>query len=68
MRGMARLVDHGNPAGRVEELIAPVQAHSIELVAWYGTWLSSDWTDLDTADEEDLSTVLAVELEADRRD
>lgn len=37
-------------------------------LAWYGVWLFTDWMTLETDDEDELTRIAEVELEAGRRD
>jgi SAM-dependent methyltransferase len=57
-------------ADTVEDLTERLHRHGVEPLAWYGTWLFTDWLDLDEAagPGPDLDAVAAVELEASRRD
>jgi SAM-dependent methyltransferase len=53
-------------ADTIEELTALLARHQVDRRAWYGVWLFTDgWTRDEPADLDDL---LAVELEASRRD
>jgi S-adenosylmethionine-dependent methyltransferase len=54
-------------ADTVEELSDTFADHGVGPLAWYGVWLFTDWMTLD-ADEDELTTIAEVELEASRRD
>lgn len=54
-------------ADTVEELSGMLADHRVRPLAWYGVWLFTDWMTLD-ADEEELTRIAEVELEASRRD
>jgi S-adenosylmethionine-dependent methyltransferase len=55
-------------ADTVEELSGWFRAHGAQPLAWYGVWLFTDWMDLASAQPQEVQAVLAVELEASRRD
>jgi SAM-dependent methyltransferase len=57
----------------VQELSAILADLGVEPVAWYGGWLFTDWlgvagVDLDDPTPEELERIVAVEMEAARRD
>lgn len=54
-------------ADTVEELSSTFADHGVRPLAWYGVWLFTDWMTLD-ADEDELTTIAEIELEASRRD
>lgn len=54
-------------ADTVEELSSTFADHGISPLAWYGVWLFTDWVPFE-ADEEELTRIAEVELEASRRD
>ncbi len=59
-------------ADTLDDLTARLAGHGLRREAWYGVWLFTDgWTSVttDEVDEvDDLDALLAVELEASRRD
>ena len=60
-------------ADTVEEGSALIATYGVEPVRWYGVWLFIDWLEfsgsqLDPTDDELMSEIAAVELEASRRD
>ena len=55
-------------ADTVEGLGERLRAEHVEPLAWYGVWLFTDWIDLSDADASEVEEVVAVELEASRRD
>ncbi|HWB67064.1 MAG TPA: methyltransferase [Mycobacteriales bacterium] len=60
-------------ADTVEEISDLIASHGVEPVRWYGVWLFVDWlefggTTLDPSDAKQVAAILAVELEASRRD
>lgn len=54
-------------ADTVEELSSAFADHGVRPLAWYGVWLFTDRMALD-ADEDELTRIAEVELEASRRD
>lgn len=54
-------------ADTVEALGGMFAGHGVRPLAWYGVWLFTDWMTLD-ADEDELTRIAEVELEASRRD
>lgn len=60
-------------ADTVQELEDLIRRHGVEPVCWYGVWLFVDWLEfcgvaLDPTDTDQVSAIVAVELEASRRD
>jgi hypothetical protein len=60
-------------ADTVEELSELLRHNGVEPVQWYGVWLFVDWLEfsgvrLDPEDTEAVARIVAVELEAGRRD
>lgn len=55
-------------ADTVEELSGLLGDGGMELAAWYGVWLFTDWLDLASVGPEEISAVAAVELQASRQD
>lgn len=51
----------------VEGLSALLEDSAVNLEAWYGVWLFTDWLDL-PPESTDVAAVAAVELEASVRD
>jgi SAM-dependent methyltransferase len=50
-----------------------IRRHGVEPVGWYGVWLFVDWLEfcgvaLDPTDADQVAAIVAVELEASRRD
>lgn len=54
-------------ADTVDGLSRLLTDHGASPLAWYGVWLFTDWMTLDT-DEDELTRIAEVELEASRRD
>ena len=60
-------------ADTVEELSELMRSRGVEPLRWYGVWLFVDWLDfsgaeLDPSDSKQVAAIVAVELEASRRD
>ncbi|SBW22432.1 type 12 methyltransferase [Candidatus Protofrankia californiensis] len=65
-RGERGVLGLDTRADTVEELSGMFADHGVRPLAWYGVWLFTDWMTLD--DEDELTRIAEVELEASRRD
>ncbi len=65
-RGERGVLGLDTRADTVEELCSMFTDHGVRPLAWYGVWLFTDWMTLD--DEDELTRIAEVELEASRRD
>jgi hypothetical protein len=57
----------------VEHLSGLLSSHGVEPLQWYGVWLFTDWlefsgVEVDLSDSERVAAMVAVELEASKRD
>ncbi|AEH10074.1 Methyltransferase type 12 [Candidatus Protofrankia datiscae] len=66
-RGERGVLGLNTRADTVEELSSMFADHGVRPLAWYGVWLFTDWMTLDE-DEDELTRIAEVELEASRRD